>query len=219
VRGSTSIGSRRVARAFGVAALAWLFGAVAAGATTYPLDVEFDDGLTGSFGTLEVSEVTGGDLLFEISLNPVLSGFEADLHELYFNLSDAFTGVSITSSDVVSTPYELEADPSVAGGAGSSFAYAVNFGDGGGAPGNGALQSASFVLRADGDLTLADLLVPSSTKQDLALYFAAHVQSTSLTRSDSETLGARVPEAGTLSLGALALLGVWRARRASRRPR
>jgi hypothetical protein len=45
------------------------------------------------------------------------------------------------------------------------------------------------------------------------------VQSTSLTRSDSETLGARVPEAGTLSLGALALLGVWRARRASRRPR
>lgn len=191
----------------------WLLAAVGAlglqaapvAATPFPLNVEFDDGIVGTFGNVEVTEQVGGDLLFQVTLDTAELGASADLHELYFNLTDTITGVSITSSDVVNTAYELEPDPSVAGGAGSSFAYGVNFGNGAGANGNGVLQTASFLLAADSDLTVDDLLISSSTSQDIEVFLAAHVQGTTLTQQGSETVGSSVPEPTTFLLGALGL--------------
>ena len=191
----------------------WLLAAVGAvglyaapvAATPFPLNVEFDDGIFGTFGNVEVTEQAGGDLLFQITLDTTELGAGADLHELYFNLADTITGVSITSSDVVNTAYELEADPSVAGGAGSSFAYGVNFGNGAGVSGNGVLQTASFLLAADSDLTVDGLLIASSTSDGIEVFLAAHVQGTDLTQQGSETVGNSVPEPTTFLLGALGL--------------
>jgi hypothetical protein len=199
--------SRGFARGWilGPALLCGLFGAVGAGATTFPLDVEFDDGTVGNYGTVDVTEEAGGDLLFQIVLDPDVLGDDADLHEFYFNLPSAITGVAISSTDVVTTAYTLAADPPVAGGAKSAFEYGVNFGSGAGPSGNGTLQSATFLLAADSDLVIGDLLISSSTSQDLEVFFAAHVQSTTLTNQDSETVGSSVPEPGILTLGMLAL--------------
>ena len=175
-------------------------------AIPFALDVEFDDGTVGNYGTVDVTEVVGGDLLFQIALNPAVLGGDADLHEFYFNLPSAITGVSISSTDVVTTPYELTADPSVSGGAGSSFEYGVNFGNGAGPKGNEVLQNASFLLAADSDLAIADLLISSSTSQDLEVFFAAHVQGTTFTKKqDSETVGSSVPEPALLTLGVVGL--------------
>jgi hypothetical protein len=186
-----------------------LFAAGAARATTFSLDVEFDNGTLGSFGTVEVTEVANGDLLFEISLDPNALGAGADLHELYFNLPSAISGVSISSSDVGTTAYDLLGpNPPVSGGAGSDFAWGVGFGNGAGPSGNGVLQDASFVLAASTDLAIADLLIASSTSQGIQVFFAAHVQGTSLPGATSETLGSQIPEPGTLTLGALGLLGL-----------
>jgi PEP-CTERM motif-containing protein len=184
-----------------------LVGAVGAGAVSFPLNVEFDDGLLGSFGNVEVTEA-GGDLDFEITLDASL-GASRDLHELYFNLEDGFTGIAISSTDVVSTAYTLDADPSVAGGAGSSFDFGVNFGNGAGAPGNDALQSATFSLSADQALSIGHLLISSSTSQGIEVFFAIHAQGTSLVPdAESETVGSLVPEPGTLTLVLVGLAGL-----------
>jgi hypothetical protein len=184
-----------------------LFAANPAAAVSFPLNVEFDDGTIGTYGNVEVTEVAG-DLQFQITLDASL-GAGADLHELYFNLVGMETGLAISSSDVVTTAYTLLTAPPVAGGAGSSFGFGVNFGNGAGAPGNGVLQTASFVLSADGALGVSDLLLSSSTSQDIEVYLAAHVQGTSLVPGvTSETVGSLVPEPGTLSLVLLGLLGL-----------
>jgi hypothetical protein len=188
-----------------------LFAASSAGAVSFPLNVEFDDGTIGTFGNVEVTELAG-DLQFQITLNASL-GAGADLHELYFNLSGTQTGLAISSSDVVNTAYTLLTGPPAAGGAGSSFGFGVSFGNGAGPPGNGVLQTASFVLSADGALGIGDLLVSSSTSQDIEVYLAAHVQGTSLVPGvTSETVGSLVPEPGTLGLVLLGLLGLGAAR-------
>jgi len=97
----------------------------------------------------------------------------------------------------------------VAGGAGSSFEYGVNFGNGAGGPGNGVLKTANFTISANEALTLASLSPTSSTSQDIVVNFAAHVQGTSFVAgSTSETVGGVVPEpstAGLLVLGLAAL--------------
>jgi hypothetical protein len=190
--------------AFALAAV--VFAAVPAGAVSFPLTVEFDDGLVGAFGNVEVTEV-GGDLAFAITLDAPL-GTNRDLHELYFNLADGFTGLAISSTDVVNTAYTLDEDPSVAGGAGASFGWGVNFGNGAGPPGNGQLTSATFLLSAAEPLAVGDLLIFSSTSQGIEVYLAAHVQGTSLvTGASSETIGATVPEPATATLLLIGLSG------------
>jgi MYXO-CTERM domain-containing protein len=190
----------------------------AARATTFTLNVEFDNGTVGTFGSVEVTEIAGGDLLFELSVDAGALGPGSDLHEFYFNLPSAITGVSITSTDVVTTAYELLVAPPPAGGAGSSFAYGVSFGNGAGPKGNDVLQDASFVLAAGVDLAIADLLIGSHVNSGFDVYFAAHVQGTSLLGETSETVGSQVPEPGTLVLGALGLLGLAAVSRRRERP-
>jgi hypothetical protein len=187
---------------FGMAAA--LFGATAAGAISFPLNVEFDDALVGNYGNVDVTEVSGGDLLFEITLTGEL-GPDADLHEFYFNLPATVSGLTLTSTDVVNTPYDLDFDPSVSGGAGSSFVWGVNLGNGAGPNGNGVLQTVTFTLSATGDLSENDLLISSSTNDGVEVFVAAHVQGTELTRRGSETVGSAVPEPTTFLLGALGL--------------
>ncbi len=184
-----------------------LGGSRGAEAVSFPLGVEFDAGLLGSFGTVSVT-ASGGDLQFQISLAPAL-GSGADLHEFYFNLGDGFTGLMISSTDSVNSPYTFSSSPSVAGGAGSSFDFGVNFGNGAGNPGNGVLQMATFSLSANQALSIADLLISSSTSQNLQVFFAAHIQGTSLVQgATSETVGTLVPEPATLALALLGLIGL-----------
>ena len=225
-----------------------------AGSLALPLNVQFADGLIGDFGTVLIEEKPHGKLQITVSLTGEL-GPDADLHEFYFNLDDDLdvdrlvlsharcmeTGDSDFGS--CETDFDLEQDPSVRGGAGSSFDFGVNFGNGGSSKGNGHLVAATFKLTAfadddddddhdgkghgkghdkgkhdddddddDGDripLTIADLLESSKTSSGLEVFFAAHVQSTGLVDgSDSETVGALVPEPGTASLFGLGLLGL-----------
>jgi PEP-CTERM motif len=203
-------------RTLGFVFFGGLLWAGAASATTFNLTARFGTTNVASFGTVDVTEVAGGDLLFEISLNPAAFGGTADFHEFYFNLDDAITGAAITSPDVVQTAYTLASGSNPAGGAGSSFDFAVNFGNGAGPPGNGVLHGASFVLSASTDLAIADLLISSHVNTPLDVFFAAHVQGTALPGADSETVGAPVPEPSVLALAALGLVGLAGARRARR---
>jgi len=195
-----------------LAAAVLSFSASSASALTFPLNVEFDTGATGSFGTVTVTE-NAGDLDFTIELTNVL-GAEADLHEFYFNLEGDPTGVAISSTQVVQTAFTLASNPSVAGGAGSSFEYGVNFGNGAGGPGNGVLGTAIFRISADQPLTLASLSPTSATSQGIVVNVAAHVQGTAFTQgADSETVGGVVPEPSTAGLLVLGLAAVASRRR------
>jgi hypothetical protein len=186
------------------AAGAVLLGGAAAHALSLPLNIEFDDGLVGNYGNVEVTEVAGGDLFFELTLETSTLGPEADFHEFYFNLPDV-DNLTIASTDTVTTPYELDFDPGVSGGAGSSWVWAVNLGQGASTNGNGILQTATFTLSADTDLSEDDLLISSSTNNAGNVYVAAHIQGTDLTNAGSETVGSAVPEPATFLLGALGL--------------
>jgi hypothetical protein len=187
------------------AALFALLAAAAAHAISFPLNIEFDDALVGDFGNVEVTE-SGGDLSFVITVNTAELGPDADLHEFYFNLPDV-AGLTISSTDTVTTPYDLDFDPSVSGGAGASFVWGVNLGSGAGANGNGVLQTVTFTLSANTDLSENDLLIPSTTNNAGNVFVAAHIQGTDLTNRGSETVGSSVPEPTTFVLGVLGL--VW----------
>ncbi|MGH0035043.1 MAG: PEP-CTERM sorting domain-containing protein [Myxococcota bacterium] len=191
-----------------------LLAAGPAAAVSFSLDVEFDDGTEGHFGTVDISE-NGGDLDFEITLTDALGG-DPDLHEFYFNLVGSFTNVSILDTNAPTTGYSLSTSPSVAGGAGSSFDYGVNFGNGAGPPGNGQLTFASFTLGADEILSISDLDESSFAQGGgIEVNVAAHVQGTDFVQgTDSETVGGVIPEPSTvwlLGLG-LALMGARRRR-------
>ena len=177
-----------------------------AAAIAFDLNVEFDNGTTGAYASVTVSETSNGELDFEISLLSAL-GPEADLHKFYFNLDDSITGVELSSEDGVATAYTLSEAPPVAGGAGSRFDFAVNLGNGAGNRGNGVLQTASFLLTAQAPLSLSDLLEVSSTSAGIQVTAAAHVQGASLTgNANSETVGGMLPEPNALALLLVALL-------------
>jgi hypothetical protein len=198
-------GLRRLAGGAGMLlALLWL-GPDSASATSFDLNVEFDTGQIGSYAQVTVDEAAG-DLDFRIELTGAL-GDQADLHELYFNLLGSFTGLAITTADAPQTPYKLISDPSVRGGAGSDFDYAVNFGNGAGGPGNGVLSTATFTLTADQPLSIAALLESSfASGGSIESHMAAHVQGTELfSKVGSETVGGVVPEPATGLLAALGL--------------
>jgi hypothetical protein len=203
----------RFAASVGVVSLC--LAAAPAFAVDIPLDVEFDTGVTGNYATLSVTE-SGGDLDFVISLAGTVLGASADLNEFYFNLAGSPTGVTIFDTNAPTTPYELIADPSVAGGAGATFDWGVNFGSGGGPAGNGVLQLASFSISADQDLTLDSLNVLSSTSGGIDVNFGLHVQGTN-TPAGSETVGGVIPEPSTLALLATGLAGLALARRSRTR--
>jgi hypothetical protein len=156
----------------------------------FPLHVEFDDSLTGSFGSIEVQEDGLGGLAFYVELDPGALGPDADLHRLYFNLEGEPTGVGVETGDPVPTLYTVSVEPRVAGGAGSAFDLGVHFGNGSGRKGNGVLKSASFEMFADQALSVCDLSTWSSTASGIVVNMAVHVQNTALVEgSDSETLG------------------------------
>ena len=92
---------------------------------TVPLGITFDAGATGSFGTVHIEEIAGGDLAFTITLGPDL-GPDADLHEFSFNLPAGLdAGLALSGSlcggASCATPFALEAGQPVQGGAGSDF--------------------------------------------------------------------------------------------------
>jgi hypothetical protein len=182
-------------------------------AVSFDLNVEFDTGLVGSYAHVTIEEDAGA-LDFSIELDPSL-GAQADLHEFYFNLVGAFTGLAITSSDAVPRAYRLIEDPSVAGGAGAGFDYGVSFGNGAGWRGNWVLSAASFRLSADQPLSIEALFESSlSAGGTIESQFAAHVQGTALLPgSDSETVGGIVPEPATGSLLALGIVALASRRR------
>jgi hypothetical protein len=182
--------------------------AAPAGALTFSLDTEFDAGVVGPHATVSVTE-SGGGLDFEVSLAGSDLGAGADLHVLYFNLAGDPENVTLSSSQVVTTAFSLAVDPSVTGGAGSSFGYGVSFGNGAGAPGNGVLKTATFRITADDPLTIGSLLVASQTSQGIVANVALHVQGTSLVSgATSETVGGVVPEPGTMLLMSAGLTGL-----------
>jgi hypothetical protein len=185
----------------GVIAIFLLAFSVSASALLFDLKYEFDGALPDQhYGTVEVIE-SWGDLDFRITANTSTLGEDADIHELYFNLMNSFSGLGITSSDPVTTQYALRGpNPPVAGGAGASFDWGVNFGNGGGSSGNGTLQIASFTLSAVQALTINDLREFSDPNNTSPVNLAVHFQGTS-TPYTSETVGGNpVPEPATMLL-------------------
>jgi len=178
------------------------------------LSVEFDSGEVGSYGQVLIEE-NGNDLDFTIQLSDAL-GDDIDLHEFYFSLDGDFNRLRISNTDSPNTRYSLDRNPSVAGGAGSSFDYGVNFGNGGGRRGNGKLCCASFTLSANEALTINDLRVATFTNDStIAINLAVHVQGTTFDpNADSETVGGviprpnPIPEPGTGPLLAMSLVGL-----------
>ena len=141
-----------------------------AAAAEFPLTVELEDGRTAEFGTVFVTE-RGGMLAFEITLNPLVLGLDADLDQLYFNLGRTLTGLRVRTDEAGPARHALIPGPRVVGGAGSKFDFGVRFGP----VANGGRQTAAFRLIADQALSLADLAPKSSTAGGVA----AHVRDTS----------------------------------------
>ena len=106
-------------------------------------------------------------------------------------------------------PFELDDDGPTRGGAGARFDFHVDFGNGSGEEGNGTLRVVSFLLGADEDLSLADVLAEtSSTRRGLEVLFAAHVTGSGNGKdSGSATIGV-VPEPATAVLFGLGLAGL-----------
>ena len=190
-----------------------------ASAATIDLIYEFD-GVepVQTYATVDITQ-NGTDLDFAINYIGNL-GTGADIHEFYFNLTsppDPVTGLAITADNAPSDAYTvLGPNPSIAGGAGSSFDWGVSFGNGAGnGAGNGTLQTATFTLSADQSLFVSDLFETSSSNNVPPANVAVHFQGTD-TSPGSETIGGVVPVPAAVWLfgsGLLGLVGIARRRR------
>ena len=176
---------------------------------------EFDGNSNGvtSFGTIELSQ-NGSSVDFEIIANTTnLVG--GDIQELYFNLPNSIdvnslvvSGSGGVSNHTINPFTTLGANPNVTGGSGASFDTGINFGNGGGPPGNGTLTTATFSLTATGGLLVSDLVSETSTSNNAPpVFMAVHFQSADVFGNGSETVGGiAIPEPSALIL--LAISGV-----------
>lgn len=184
-----------------------------ASAFTFNLIYEFDGALPIlSYGTVDVTQ-DNDDLDFVVTADTSTLGSNADINELYFNLNNGFTGLSILNSNTPNIEYGIIGpNPPVKGGAGAVFDWGVDFGQGGGPPGNGFLQLATFTLSADQPLLVSNLFEFSNPNNTPPVNVAVHFQSTD-TPGGSETVGAAVPIPATgwlLGGGLLGLIGLRR---------
>jgi hypothetical protein len=190
----------------------------AAASISATLNIQIAPQKTGSYGTVQVEEVSGG-LEFTITLNSSLGG-KADLNEFYFNLPDSVHGVRLSGSSCggsgCQTPFKLNSKTSTKGGASSRFDFSVSFGNGASKKGNGDLKEATFRIDADAPLQLIPSpFDPSFTSRDLAVIFAAHVPgSKGVAATIGSTNATVIPEPGTAALLSLGLAGLaWMGRR------
>lgn len=206
--------AKRLLCGLSVVTTAWLAGS--AQAVMLDLIYEFDGNANAGnivFGTVDLTQ-NGSSVDVTITANTVNLG-GGDIHEFYFNLPNtvdvntlALSSSGGVSSHTINAFTLLGANPSIAGGAGSSYDAGVSFGNGGGPPGNGTLTTATFSLTASGGLLVTDLLAEASSNNNTsASPLAVHFQGTSIFNATSETVG--VPEPASvalLGLGGLAML-------------
>ncbi len=159
-------------------------------AEEFPLRMELSTGKIADFGTVTVTEDSGG-LLFEVQVNSAVAGSRADLHRLYFNLHQPTTNLSVETLDTVAKDYTLRRGEKALGGGGTFFDWSVDFGSGASAKkGNGVLQHASFRIAAgDGALAMDGIMPMSVSKAKVSVQIATHLQGASVNGESVSTVG------------------------------
>ncbi|MCA9264613.1 MAG: hypothetical protein KDA60_12220 [Planctomycetales bacterium] len=170
---------------------------------TIDLLYEFDGDLAvQSYGTVVIADNALGGVDFTITANLSRLGSSADIHKLFFNVPSSLESVlpntwlitneGGTSNKTIEDFEIVGPDPSITGGAGASFDWGIDFGDGAGKPGNGKLSEARFTLNnLTQTLTVSDLLSGGLSDPNGSVppvLMAVHFQGTD-TREGSETIG------------------------------